>query len=118
MEQSNKITLIAELHDSFHSCRYKVILVLVQDRDGNYLTLKLQESIAKWGIAKKIHIGVRDNVRNMKSAMKLAESTDVGYVSHTLQLHDALFTKTSVEVDIKIAFNQRLNQRSNSSSAS
>lgn len=84
----------------------KVILsamVLEQDHDGNYLASKLREAIEIWGIADKIHIGVRDNATNMKSAMKLTGITDIGCMSHILQLvrHDALFTQTSVEAVIK-----------------
>ena len=88
--------------------RRKVILsamVLEQDHEGSYLATKLQEAMTKWEITEKIHVGVRDNAANMKSAMRLAGVTDIGCVSHTLQLvlHDALFTRTSVEAVVKKA---------------
>jgi hypothetical protein len=61
--------------------------------------------MTKWEIAEKIHVGVRDNAANMKMAMRLTGVTDIGCVSHTLQLvlHDALFTQTSVEAVVKKA---------------
>jgi len=88
--------------------RRKVILsamVLEQDHDAKYLASKLDEAMEKWGIATKIHVGVRDNAANMKLAMKLAGVTGIGCVSHTIQfvLHDALFTQTSVEGVVKKA---------------
>lgn len=88
------------------SVRHKVILsalVLEEDHTGAYLASKLKEAIATWGIQSKIHLGVRDNAANMISAMKIAEITDVGCLSHTLQLvvKDALFTQVSVENVVK-----------------
>lgn len=93
------------IHDAV---RRKVILnamVLEEDHDGNYLASKLCEAMTKWEITEKIHVGVRDNAANMKVAIRVAGVTDVGCMSHTLQLvlHDALFTQTSVEAVVKKA---------------
>jgi hypothetical protein len=88
--------------------RRKVILnamVLDDKHTGVYIASKLQEAITKWSIETKIHVGVRDNAANMILAMQLAQVTDIGCMSHTLQLvlHDALFTQTSVESVVKKA---------------
>ncbi|CAL1544284.1 unnamed protein product, partial [Lymnaea stagnalis] len=84
-------------------------MVLEQDHDGHYLASKLREAIAKWGIAEKIHFGVRDNATKMnKCAMKLAGVADIGYVSHILygwfcMMRCLKFTQTSVEAVIRKA---------------
>ncbi|XP_032835197.2 zinc finger BED domain-containing protein 4-like [Petromyzon marinus] len=93
------------IHDAVWPKVILSVTVLEQDHDGTYLASKLCEAMTKWEIAEKIHVGVRDNAANMKLAMRLAGVTDIGCMSHTLQLvlHDALFTQTSVEVVIKKA---------------
>ena len=52
-----------------------------------------------------MHVGVRDSVANIVSAMRQANITDLGCTSHALQLvlHDAVFIQTSVEAVTKKA---------------
>ena len=52
-----------------------------------------------------IHVGVRDDVSNMKSAMKLSGIPDFSCMCQTLQLvlHDVLFVQISVEVVLRNA---------------
>jgi len=59
--------------------------------------------MSTWGIKSKVHVGVGDNAANIISAMRLANITDIGCMSHTLQLvlHDALFTQSTVEAVVK-----------------
>ena len=70
---------------------------------GEYIALKLKEAIRMWSLEIKVHLGIRDNAANMICAMRMAEITSFGCVSHTLQLviQDALFTQASVEAVIK-----------------
>jgi len=74
--------------------RRKVILNAMVLDDNTQA--KLQEAINKWSIETKIHVGVMDDAANMILAMQLAQVTDIGCMSHTLQLvlHDALFMQT------------------------
>jgi hypothetical protein len=78
-------------------------MVLDADHDGTYLASRLTEAIARWGLQRKVHLGVRDNGSNMVAAMRIGDILDMGCVAHTLQLviHDALFMQTSVESLIK-----------------
>lgn len=95
-------------HFVHESVRRKVILsamALDEDHTGEYLAGKLNESITKWNLVGKIHLGVRDNAANMIATMRIAAIADMGCMAHTLQLviHDALFTQTSVESVVKKA---------------
>uniref|UniRef100_S4RSK3 Uncharacterized protein n=1 Tax=Petromyzon marinus TaxID=7757 RepID=S4RSK3_PETMA len=84
------------IHDAVWRKVILSVTVLKQEHDGNH---------TKWEIAEKINVRVRDNAANMKMAMRLAGITDIGCMSHTLQLvlRDALFTQTSVEAVVKKA---------------
>lgn len=85
--------------------RLKVILgaqVLKSDHTGSYLEEKLREMIDKWNIGNKLFLLLRDNAKNMVSAMR-GQFESLGCMSHTLQLvvKDALFSEEEHEQVIK-----------------
>nr|XP_022903539.1 zinc finger BED domain-containing protein 4-like [Onthophagus taurus] len=86
--------------------RLKVVLaaiVLEDDHTGDYIAEKLKEIVETYNIARKVHLAVRDNARNMVRATRVGEFTSLGCVAHTLQLtiHDAIFSVAEVETLIK-----------------
>ncbi|XP_044751633.1 zinc finger BED domain-containing protein 4-like [Coccinella septempunctata] len=85
--------------------RLKVILgaqVLENDHTGLYIEEKLREMINEWKINDKLFLLLRDNARNMVSAMR-GQYESLGCMSHTLQLvvKDALFSDEEHERVIK-----------------
>ena len=75
-------------HFVHEAVRRKVILsaMVLEDHTANYLASKLQSAITTWGLERKIHVGVSDNVANMISAMRCADVADISCMTHTLQL--------------------------------
>ncbi|XP_065675713.1 zinc finger BED domain-containing protein 4-like [Hydra vulgaris] len=46
----------------------------------------MNESLERWGLLEKLNIVVRDNARNIVSAMEVGKFTNIPFLAHTLQL--------------------------------
>lgn len=104
---SNHVSLISfTAHFIDAGKRSKVILAasaMEEDHNAQNISDKLINVIDEFKISDRIHLGVRDNARNMNAALRIANVDHFGCVSHTLQLviHDAIDKNASIKTLIK-----------------
>ncbi|XP_065674177.1 zinc finger BED domain-containing protein 4-like [Hydra vulgaris] len=93
---SSKIQLLAKKanHDSINSDMWSqqnkigcgVILFPYESHTATNLVNFMNESFERWGLLEKLNIVVRDNARNIVSAMEVGKFKNIPCLAHTLQL--------------------------------
>ncbi|XP_046809844.1 E3 SUMO-protein ligase ZBED1-like [Lucilia cuprina] len=86
--QSKSCSLLSfTAHFILGSKRLKYILgasVLEEDHTGSYICEKLEAVIEEFKLENKIHMGISDNAKNVKCAMKIADFPSFGCMAHTI----------------------------------